>query len=313
MASQNYRNTVQEWDEKLIQCPYFPSHQIRPARFGHHLIQCRKALSKQPTSPYYHKIDDLVVCKFNSHHHIPREKMDEHIKKCQGVVTVLKAPHVRGPELFNSADDGISNIMTGIARINQAADEEDDWDDDVRPAYDPTAKAAALPMHLPAGLTPAERRNYRIAKRHNEHIDVNDPEDDWSEPPGASYPPPAESSSWTAPTPPPGASYPPPTSTAPIPSNAIEEDSFKSKKKSKNKKKVDVEISADGFQSVPKKGGGGNPGNTQNGGRGGGGQQGGGGGPRQPPPGFGNKFSGLAATNEGQKSGGRNNRGGNLF
>ena len=72
MASQNYRNTVQEWDEKLEQCPYYPSHQIRPARFGHHLIQCRKALSKQPTSPYYHKIDDLVVCKFNSHHHIPR-------------------------------------------------------------------------------------------------------------------------------------------------------------------------------------------------------------------------------------------------
>ena len=72
MASQNYRNTVQEWDERLEQCPYYPSHQIRPARFGHHLIQCRKALSKQPTSPYYHKIDDLVVCKFNSHHHIPR-------------------------------------------------------------------------------------------------------------------------------------------------------------------------------------------------------------------------------------------------
>ena len=61
MRSQNYRNGVQEWDEKLEQCPYYPSHQIRPTRFGHHLLQCRKALSKQPTSPYYHKIDDLVV------------------------------------------------------------------------------------------------------------------------------------------------------------------------------------------------------------------------------------------------------------
>ena len=68
MSSQNYRNGVQEWDEKLEQCPYYPSHQIRPTRFGHHLLQCRKALSKQPTSPYYHKIDDLVVstnCKTN--------------------------------------------------------------------------------------------------------------------------------------------------------------------------------------------------------------------------------------------------------
>ena len=61
MRSQNYRNGVQEWDEKLEQCPYYPSHQIRPTRFGHHLLQCRKALSKQPTSPYYHKIDDLAV------------------------------------------------------------------------------------------------------------------------------------------------------------------------------------------------------------------------------------------------------------
>jgi hypothetical protein len=64
MSSQNYRNGVQEWDEKLEQCPYYPSHQIRPTRFGHHLLQCRKALSKQPTSPYYHKIDDLVVSKY---------------------------------------------------------------------------------------------------------------------------------------------------------------------------------------------------------------------------------------------------------
>ena len=63
MSSQNYRNGIQEWDEKLEQCPYYPSHQIRPTRFGHHLLQCRKALSKQPTSPYYHKIDDLVVSK----------------------------------------------------------------------------------------------------------------------------------------------------------------------------------------------------------------------------------------------------------
>ena len=61
MSSQNYRNGIQEWDEKLEQCPYYPSHQIRPTRFGHHLLQCRKALSKQPTSPYYHKIDDLAV------------------------------------------------------------------------------------------------------------------------------------------------------------------------------------------------------------------------------------------------------------
>ena len=166
MISQNYRNGVQEWDEKLEQCPYYPSHQIRPTRFGHHLLQCRKALSKQPTSPYYHKIDDLVVCKFNSFHHIPRGRMEEHIKKCQGSVTVLKEkPFV--PKI-GTIDDGISNIMTGMDKLNAAGfdDDEDDWDDDTIqvPAYDPSARVDKYCI-LPAGLTPAERRNFRMEKR----------------------------------------------------------------------------------------------------------------------------------------------------
>ena len=97
--------------------------------------------------------------------------MGDHIKKCQGIVTVLKMPMNRGPEPFNKADDGISNIMTGVERINTHADDDDDWDDDYTPAYDPSAKAAQLPMHLPAGLTPAERRNYRINKRHDVYED----------------------------------------------------------------------------------------------------------------------------------------------
>jgi len=264
MASQNYRNTVQEWDEKLEQCPYYPSHQIRPARFGHHLIQCRKALSKQPTSPYYHKIDDLVVCKFNSHHHIPRERMGDHIKKCQGIVTVLKMPMNRGPEPFNKADDGISNIMTGVERINTHADDDDDWDDDYTPAYDPSAKAAQLPMHLPAGLTPAERRNYRINKRHDVYEDFEGSElpvgasgqnqspvqSSWAEPPRASYPPPSPKvepsrTSYYPPSPkvePPRASYSPPSQKR-TDTNAEPNESWANaagKKKNKKKKKPKV-------------------------------------------------------------------------
>ena len=33
MASQIYKNTTEEWSEKLLQCPYDPVHQIRPERF----------------------------------------------------------------------------------------------------------------------------------------------------------------------------------------------------------------------------------------------------------------------------------------
>ena len=139
MSSQNYQNGVHEWDEKLEQCPYYPSHQIRPTRFGHHLLQCRKALSKQPTSLYYHKIDDLVVCNFNSFHHIPKRRMEEHIKKH---VTEIKEILKPSAPKVGTIDDGISNIMTGIEKLN-AAENDDDWDDDTNkvPAYGPRAKA----------------------------------------------------------------------------------------------------------------------------------------------------------------------------
>ncbi len=155
--------TVQEWNEKLLNCPYDPDHHIRPERFGHHLIQCRKALSKRPTSPYFYKIDDLQVCPFNSHHHIPKAKMKEHTKKCQGTVAILKEQVVSN-ETMKKQDDGISDICSGVEKI-RATNEDDDWDSEDVPAYNPEVKAAELPMYLPRGLTPAERRNYRQAKR----------------------------------------------------------------------------------------------------------------------------------------------------
>ena len=348
MASQNYRNTVQEWDEKLEQCPYFPSHQIRPARLGHHLIQCRKALSKQPTSPYYHKIDDLVVCKFNSQHHIPKEKMAEHVKKCIGVITVLKGGPSNSPKQFDNGKDGISSIKSGLERMNTHDDDDDDWDDDNRIAYDPTAKAAALPMHLPAGLTPAERRNYRIAKRHDEILDfdgsagsqypIQEEPKGRKEPPGASFPPPATESSWSNWNDHSKTTY----SSSPKPSpkpqnkvkasgpnnnvrNVVEVPEFEvppvepiennvvitnggAGKKNKNKKKQPVQTE-DGWDQVPVS-------NKKSGGKNAGkgkpGSGGGGGGNSQPPPGFGNKFAGLGS-NGGQKNGGRNQGAGKKF
>ena len=53
-------------------------------------------------------------------------------------------------------------------KLNAAGfdDDEDDWDDDTIqvPAYDPSARADKYCI-LPAGLTPAERRNFRMEKR----------------------------------------------------------------------------------------------------------------------------------------------------
>ena len=59
-------------------------------------------------------------------------------------------------------------VTTGMDKLNAAGfdDDEDDWDDDTIqvPAYDPSAKADKYCI-LPAGLTPAERRNFRMEKR----------------------------------------------------------------------------------------------------------------------------------------------------
>lgn len=165
MSSPRCRNTVQEWDEKLEQCPYNPSHQVRADRFGNHLVRCRESLSKQPTSPYYYKIDEYEICKFNSLHHLPKNKMKDHYKKCESSITVLKA--VAAMDHVYEKKSGISDIMSGVDFVNAGGNaDEDDWEDDAPvPAYDPTVKASQLPMHLPPGLTPAERRNHRMAKR----------------------------------------------------------------------------------------------------------------------------------------------------
>ena len=59
-------------------------------------------------------------------------------------------------------------VTTGMDKLNTAGfdDDEDDWDDDTIqvPAYDPSARADKYCI-LPAGLTPAERRNFRMEKR----------------------------------------------------------------------------------------------------------------------------------------------------
>ncbi|XP_065275750.1 gametocyte-specific factor 1-like [Emys orbicularis] len=60
--------------EKLIQCPYDKSHQIRACRFPYHLIKCRKNhpdIAKQ-----------LATCPFNARHLVPRDEISHHISSC---------------------------------------------------------------------------------------------------------------------------------------------------------------------------------------------------------------------------------------
>ncbi|XP_053868364.1 gametocyte-specific factor 1-like isoform X1 [Malaclemys terrapin pileata] len=60
--------------ERLIQCPYDKSHQIRACRFPYHLIKCRKNhpdVAKQ-----------LATCPFNARHQVPRAEIGHHISSC---------------------------------------------------------------------------------------------------------------------------------------------------------------------------------------------------------------------------------------
>uniref|UniRef100_F6T651 Gametocyte specific factor 1 n=1 Tax=Ornithorhynchus anatinus TaxID=9258 RepID=F6T651_ORNAN len=66
------------WDsldpEKLVQCPYDKSHQIRACRFPYHLIKCRK---NHPSIA-----NQMATCPFNARHQVPQAEISHHISNC---------------------------------------------------------------------------------------------------------------------------------------------------------------------------------------------------------------------------------------
>uniref|UniRef100_A0A8D2LAV4 Gametocyte specific factor 1 n=1 Tax=Varanus komodoensis TaxID=61221 RepID=A0A8D2LAV4_VARKO len=60
--------------EKLMQCPYDKSHQIRACRFPYHLVKCQKN--------HLDIVQQLVTCPFNARHQIPKEEISQHISSC---------------------------------------------------------------------------------------------------------------------------------------------------------------------------------------------------------------------------------------
>ena len=58
--------------------------------FSLHLIKCRKALENHPTSPYYHKINEYKICRWNNKHHVPKAEIAQHEKECSNNLNALK-------------------------------------------------------------------------------------------------------------------------------------------------------------------------------------------------------------------------------
>ena len=57
--------------EKTLTCPYNPSHQILPSRFGRHLWKCSRSYTG----------DQVVSCKYGCKH-IPVHALSEHDAQC---------------------------------------------------------------------------------------------------------------------------------------------------------------------------------------------------------------------------------------
>ena len=54
-------------NKELIQCPYVPTHMIRPGtRWQRHLPKCRTEQLKQTTSPFHERALDMKVCKYGT-------------------------------------------------------------------------------------------------------------------------------------------------------------------------------------------------------------------------------------------------------
>ena len=54
-------------NKELMQCPYVPTHMIRPGtRWQRHLPKCRTEQLKQTTSPFHERALDMKVCKYGT-------------------------------------------------------------------------------------------------------------------------------------------------------------------------------------------------------------------------------------------------------
>ena len=148
----------------MTQCPYNPHHSIRPERLSYHLVKCRKALENQLNSPYYYKLSEYRICRWNSQHHVSKHDITQHEVVCPNNNSARK---IYESENNHERRVPVTNNISPIgvnADITKGDEEDDDWEGDNLPAYNPSQRALDYNV-LPPGLTPAQRANYRYNRR----------------------------------------------------------------------------------------------------------------------------------------------------
>jgi hypothetical protein len=127
-------------DDDTRLCPYNKSHEILVTRWDIHLIKCRKQ----------HPNSGIVICKFVSSHHIPKEEIESHERDC------FKNERNVG----NAATAEPTFEIPDPLRAHRPGDVviDPEWEEEV-PTYDPTAAAMSKPViRLMQNMTKRERR-----------------------------------------------------------------------------------------------------------------------------------------------------------
>lgn len=161
-GTQTFCNTVPEFKEELVGCPYNISHQLRPDRLVRHLVICRKESLSSPTSPGYKRALGIKICPYNSAHHIHRADMEHHLTLCASALQFKQELVVPGKEHIK---------LTVVHHTTAAADsDEEDWDKEMKGlnlgTYNPMEKVVKENLPVNAHLmNKSERRDLRSMQR----------------------------------------------------------------------------------------------------------------------------------------------------
>ncbi|XP_023294785.2 gametocyte-specific factor 1 homolog [Lucilia cuprina] len=161
----------------LLVCPYNESHLILRKRFQVHLIRCRRS---HPNAP-------MIVCPFNVTHRVNKVELEWHVSTCPDRQNFENFRHQDAPIVglsstinltfcgsaaVGNATSLFNNTYNTVATTNnikggEYIESSESWDDlPEHPSYNPNEyieKAEVL--RLPVGMTPSERKAFRLAER----------------------------------------------------------------------------------------------------------------------------------------------------
>ncbi|XP_077369529.1 gametocyte-specific factor 1 isoform X2 [Festucalex cinctus] len=104
--------------DKLCQCPFDKSHQIRACRLAYHLLKCKK------NHPQLAK--ELKTCPFNACHLVPKSELAKHTETCPNRISVGTNGEAEG---WRKCEVPVTSQFTPTAT--------EDWDNEVDEAAAP--------------------------------------------------------------------------------------------------------------------------------------------------------------------------------